>query len=1012
MLERSQACPDENRIDEFVRGRLPAVDQAMVEGHMAMCGGCRALLAMLARTSAVTQATTLGVGVGGGADAGGDSQVLLPGGRVGRYVIRDVLAAGGMGVVFIASDPALDRDVALKLLRPHLAATGAAAAAHLDDRLIREAQAMARLAHPNVVAVHDAGRIGDQVFIAMELVAGSTLKDWLQDAPRSSREILAAFSAAGRGLAAAHAAGILHRDFKPENVLVGRDGRVRVTDFGLARSLERDDRVAGALGLGSQALALRLTASGALVGTPRYMAPEQFCGEPTDARSDQFSFCVALWEALYGECPFPGRNLEELSESVLGGALRDPPRGGTVPARVRRALRRGLALAADQRHASMEDLLAELAVEPRRPRAAWIAGPIAVALTAGVVAALFARGGGQERQLCTGAAARFASVWNPRRAGEMKRAFAATHLPYGPDAASSVASVLDGYQARWVAMHTEACRATRVRGEQPEKVLELRMVCLEERLKDVRALVELYARADPAVVETSVAAAYRLADVAACADLPALTAVLPPPSDPAVAVHVSELRDRLARARAHKESGKFAEGIALARPAASAARSIGYRPLEAEALLVEGELEQRSGDRAAAEATLMQAIYAAEAGKHDLVAASAWTTLVFLVGYEDARYARGIELARHATAAIERLGGNGPIEGNLEKALGAIDADQGHDQEAIRHFERAVSLFERALGPDHPSVITAVDNLGMALAAQGQRDRALELHRRALAARERTLGGQHPAIARSLENLGNDLEARGDSRQAEELHRRALAILERTVGPEDPEVATVLTDLGNSLRSQGRLAEALEIHQRGLALGEKVFGPENPTFAAQLVNTGTLLKLLGRLDEALAHQRRAAAIYAKLLGPDHPRVAYTWLTMGDVHLERGHPRQALAEYRRALPILEKARGEGHPEVTSALISIGQAELALGHPGRAIEPLERALAALVPSDAPSDRGATRFLLARALWEARRDRAQARSLAAAARDDYARSGTGFAAQLAEVDRWLAGRAARPR
>jgi tetratricopeptide (TPR) repeat protein len=911
-----------------------------------------------------------------------------------------------MGVVYSAEDPALDRHVALKVLRRHLTGTDGGGA-RMEDRLLREAQSMARLAHPNVVAVFDAGRFEEQLFIAMELVAGCTMTEWLREKDRSAPEIIAAYVQAGRGLAAAHAAGILHRDFKPENVLVGRDGRVRVTDFGLARSLEQP--AAGAAPWRGAALETRLTVSGAFMGTPRYMAPEQFIGEAMDARSDQFSFCVALWEALYREWPFPGQDVEALAASVVAGSLRDPPAGSPVPPRIRAALARGLAASPADRHPSMDELLDELSAAPRRRRIGWIAAAAALAAGA-VVVALWLGGASDDEALCTGSAGRFDSVWNRTRRDQVERAFAATHLPYAAGAADTVAGLLDRYRERWMAMHREACEATRVRGEQPEDVMRQRMICLERRLKEVSALLDLDATADAAVVEASVGATYRLIDVDACADVAALTAMTPPPTDPARAARLSAITDDLARARALRGAGKFAAGLALARPAATAARVLGSRPLEAEALLLEGELAHEDGDRAAAEKSLNQAVYAAEAGKHDAVAARAWTDLVFLIGYENAQHARGVELASHARAAIERLGGDAEVEGTLEKALGAIEADQGHDDAAVGHFERALALLERALGPDHPAVATAIDNLGMASLAQGRLDRALELHRRALAIRERTVGGEHPSVASSLQNLGNVHHARGEYAEAEKFHRRALALLERTVGPEHADVSAALTDLARAVRLQGRLDEALALDERALALGEKLFGPKHPAFAAQLINAGVLLKRLGRHDEALAYHQRAAAIFREVFGAEHPEVAHASLAMGDVHLARGQAREALSEYRFALPILEKAYGADQPQILVALISIGQAELALGQPARAIEPLERAERMQPATAAPDDRGAVRFLLARALWDARRDRRRARDLANAARADYARAGDGFKPQVDEVDRWLTRHPAR--
>jgi tetratricopeptide (TPR) repeat protein len=303
--------------------------------------------------------------------------VLQPGTPVGRYVLRARIGEGGMGVVYAAHDPELDRVVALKVLRADAAGDPAA----VRTRVQREAQALARLADPHVVAVYDVGASDHGIFIAMELVEGETLRAWLR-APRPWRAVLATFIAAGRGLEAAHRAGLIHRDFKPDNVLVGNDGRVRVTDFGLARLIGSDEPPGADAGVDSP-LTLSVTRTGALLGTPGYMAPEQLCGDPVDARADLFSFCVALYEALYRVRPFAGGNVAELRASMLQNRLTPPARAGDAAAPLRRVLARGLRAAPDERFASMGELLDALDAAARPPRRGrWIAGAAALVLAA------------------------------------------------------------------------------------------------------------------------------------------------------------------------------------------------------------------------------------------------------------------------------------------------------------------------------------------------------------------------------------------------------------------------------------------------------------------------------------------------------------------------------------------------------------------------------------------------------------------------------------------------------
>ncbi|MBK7539742.1 MAG: serine/threonine protein kinase [Myxococcales bacterium] len=419
-------CPDANSLQALMAGLLGSQARAPLARHLDGCGECRAVLASLARGD------DDGDGIGdsdgdsdddGVGDSDGDARALAlaatispgralalddtvaeaapaarpappallsPGAKLGRYVISGRLGAGAMGVVYGAVDPELGREVAIKVLRrPD---------PQLRDRLGREARAMAQVSHPNVVAVYDVGAVGEQVYIAMELVRGQTLRQWQEQAPRSTKELVEIYLAAGRGLAAAHAAGVIHRDFKPDNVLLGVDGRPRVTDFGLAGV------AAGAAARASVSLAdlgprpggpgadeLALTRTGVLIGTPVYMAPEQFAGGNIDPRSDQWAFCVSLFEALYGQRPFAGASWDELAQAVAAGVVREPAVRRASPA-LGRIVRRGLAVRPGDRHATMEELLAELGRDRGTPWRRAAAG-------CGLIAAVFAAGLGADALL-------------------------------------------------------------------------------------------------------------------------------------------------------------------------------------------------------------------------------------------------------------------------------------------------------------------------------------------------------------------------------------------------------------------------------------------------------------------------------------------------------------------------------------------------------------------------------------------------------------------------------------
>ncbi|MDQ3265255.1 MAG: serine/threonine protein kinase, partial [Myxococcota bacterium] len=360
-------CPSHQTLQELLLS--PAAQTEEVSRHVAGCPRCQGAMEALSSESGGAQTRTAG------SSASGTARAFLPRGTaIGHYVLLEPLGAGGMGSVYAAYDAKLDRRVALKLLHPD--GQGAEHAARLE----REARAMARISHPNVLSVHELGNDAGRRFITMELVDGWTLGDWLGLERRGWRQVLASFRAAGAGLAAAHAAGLVHRDFKPANVLVSNDGRVRVTDFGLVRlrgepTLAPNSDAAPAAPGESHAL----TQEGSLLGTPRYMAPEQLAGEEATLHCDQFSFCVALYEALYGAHPFGAHSLATLLEAMRAGPPPRPPAASQVPRGIHQALRRGLSHRPQDRWPGMPELLVELARDPGPRRRRLLLGGGAVA---------------------------------------------------------------------------------------------------------------------------------------------------------------------------------------------------------------------------------------------------------------------------------------------------------------------------------------------------------------------------------------------------------------------------------------------------------------------------------------------------------------------------------------------------------------------------------------------------------------------------------------------------------
>ena len=800
---------------------------------------------------------------------------LVRGATIGRYVVLGLVGRGGMGEVYAAYDPELDRKVAVKLLR--VKPGNGVSLNEGRQRTLREAQAIARLSHANVVVVYDVGTFRDQVFIAMEFVEGNTVTYWLAAQTRSWQEVLRVFRAAGRGLTAAHEKGLVHRDFKPDNVMVGRDGEVRVMDFGLARQVadkpapegappakrapvliaehgpgaaDADDQMTTILlngpptgpptpagGTDSQPsqpsqphsgmFEVQLTRTGAMMGTPAYMAPEQFLGTATDARTDQFSFCVALYEALYGERPFSGNTMFALTTAVVQGQVKEAPQSSKVPLWVRKVLLRGLRAQADERYPSMHDLIDALGKNPNAARIRFLAvaavALVPVALTVGVHQSL-----ANHKSICGAGPARLTGVWDLSAAGEpeparqaaIHSAFLHTGKSYANEVYATVNRILSGYSQSWAKMYREACEATNARGEQSAEVLDLRMTCLQERLGGLRALTDVFSDANGQVVENAVSAANNLGSLDRCADVPLLRSVVRPPEDPKTRARVAELRQQLAGVKALYDSGRYHEGLKDAPGRIDEVRALGYQPLIAETLFVMGMMYCKSNDVPAAERALVDSYLAADASRDDEVRAEDATNLVWVVGYQEGRYADAQRWAKYADAILQRLGGHVLLQAWLLNNLGGLFEIRGEREAALRMQQEGLALKERALGRDHPDVGISEGNLAVVLTALGRNQEALEHVDRSIEILENGLGAGHPDLATQLNNRGEILNALGRSRDARTSFEKARIVWERELGLDNPNLAYALTGIGTSYLSEGDTSNAIVPLERAFKIRE------------------------------------------------------------------------------------------------------------------------------------------------------------------------------------------------
>lgn len=825
----------------LVEGSLDPESIESVDAHLDSCVVCREVVTSL---------------------AGAERAQLHRGDEIGRFVVLEQVGEGAMGVVYAAFDPQLDRRVALKLLTAESA----------RERVLREARSMARLSHPNVVTVFDVGEVDADVWIAMELVDGATLREWMtQD--HSVETTLATFREAGRGLAAAHREGLVHRDFKPDNVLF--DERAKVTDFGLARA----ERVPDA---NVEVQDVSVTRTGALLGTPAYMAPEQLQGETADARSDQFAFCVALWEALHGERPFEGRDVEALLESIQSGP-RKPVR--SVPRRVHAALLRGLSVDPSQRFADLDALLAALE-PPRSRRMALLAGVALVGLVGVGVAA-----SPEQTRPCEASRSVLDDVWNPQAADRVRAAFALSAPGFGPVIANAAIGEIDAWAGTWTEQRVQACEATHVRHEQSEALMDRRMVCLDRARDALAALKNAFARADASLVTGALEAVESLPDVDACSNTDRLSRELVP--EPALAARVREGFARLEAVALRISAAKHREAL----DELNALALVDFPPLQSRAHRERARALLGLGRYEDAERRAYEALWAAEAVSADLDAAESWLLLAQIAG-ERGQYDAAGHLARHARASVERAGNPAGMLARLENVLGVLATKRAELGEAETHLARAQQLREQEFGADHPAVARVLTNLGNRARLAEALDDALALHRRALEIDREALGEEHPLVGRHLHNIAGVLRLQGKLDEARETYLQALSVKREGLG-NHPETARTLNSLGLVAVAQDDSAEARARYEEALGI----------FIAAQHADEGLVrlnLALLSiseeRFADAVEHLERAEAIDTERFGEQSSSVAHIRLTRASAFAGLGRAEEAYASMQSGAAI--------------------------------------------------------------------------------------------------------------
>jgi tetratricopeptide (TPR) repeat protein/predicted Ser/Thr protein kinase len=835
-------CPDPETLELLFSGELAPDRRAVIADHAANCPDCHELIDVLFEptTASLPFAPGLGFGLGAGA-------------RIDRYVIERRIGQGGMGVVYAARDPELGRGIAIKVLR-----VGAPA-----ERLRREAQALARLSHPNVVAVHDVGEHAGQTFIAMALVDGDNLRRWLEQ-PRSVAETLGVLRAAGRGIAAAHAAGLIHRDLKPDNIFIAHDGAVLVGDFGLARDVEP----AAAVEHAALDTPIEMTATGTVLGTPAYMAPEQADGAAT-AASDQFAFCITAWEALYGARPFRAKTLPTLQAEIAAGAIALPSDQRGVPSRIHGALQRGLAARPDARFGSMDQLLDVLA--PRRRRWPWLVGGTGALATIAIITTLELRH--REAPLACDTEHLLDAAWGPSQ-----------HAALPPvDAAA-----LDVYATRWLAIRHELCVT---HSELGPALAEARVGCLDQRRAALGLVIgALATKHDPM---TALQVIDRLPSLEDCTR--AVVVVKTPEQRAAVdalELRINELDTDYFYARKHS--------LDDVRVVIREAERAGAERVAVSAIGLEGMMLRDAGLTEQAEASLRRALVLAERTGDDLGRIRISTQLIdVLVRLQ--RIADAHNMLDQTSAVLARVGNVRNLELELVVArVGILTAETDHRgaAELLRGY-----VASREQDGNTIQVLLGYLMLGRELAASEQTAEAAAAYRK-FADVERKAGIEDGDATQALDAEASAAQTAGQFTRAIELHERVLAIV-RSKQQDATLEAHALYMLATSYYMAADWVKLRETSQSQLALI-----PDNeltrPDRAIALENIGVGYLYSNDAAHAIDPLRKAIALGRELGAANADAVVTASIALGLALVEVGKLGDARALLEPLLPTLSKA----------------------------------------------------------------------------------------------------------
>ncbi len=811
--DKDVRCADDEVLANYCSGELAPNERLVLETHLDGCGACTRTAALILRTSFLAE----------GSDPSKDFDLetlhFEPGTQVSRYIVLEELGRGAMGIAYAAYDVELDRKIALKVV-----ATSRGRGAK------REARAMARLNHPNVVSLYDVVVLGDVSLIAMEFVIGETLSAWVQHNP-SAKAVCEGMREVGKGLEAAHSVGLVHCDIKPENIMVGADGRPRIMDFGLAKTVDDAERKDG--------------------GTVLYMAPEHRQTKTASAASDQYSYCLTFAEAL-------GARAEALDTQACPAH---------TPRHVWRALQRGAAPAADARFASMHDLL--VALRPRSRSALWgialvgIAGAAVVWLVLGTQSAA-----GVD---CDSGRERVDAVWNQTQREAISANLRATGARSADGTVTRLLGSLDRYSEDFALASRDSCQATHVRGDQSERLLDARMMCLSHRLSSLDGVVDLLSTGqEPQVLGRALRIVATLPAIEDCSDVESLgtIAALPPGSEDRA--RIEDLTHRLYRLAAEvplsTNSGK--QLLELMREDVV---QLGYSPLLALFHYRLGNVLDRSGEYQESATAYEEASKAAALAHDDVLLAQILNALVAATGYRMGALDVGQTWASAAELAMARAGSSSDVRATFAHNMGMVLLQAGKFADARVRLLEAVRLLGLGDEEQERRMVSSLDSIGTSYYREEDYESATRYHEHAIQLGERTLGPHHQRLASPINNLALVLKKAGKHHEAIEALQRAHAILLDAVGPASPSLAMIRVNMALSYVELSELDKAEAELAIALPALESSLGARHPLMAETVATLAMIASEKKEFERAITIQKRAIGLREQL-GVEHPAV--------------------------------------------------------------------------------------------------------------------------------------------